>query len=96
MGGTDTIKTMREPRRVAASTSPVGLFSYVSGIRQRHVYNDSSADLYLKYGTGASTTVFLVKIGPGGLYEFPNDPIYAGPVTGVWSSATGAAMCTEG
>lgn len=57
------------------------------------VYNDSSADLYLKFGSGASATDYSVKIGGGGYYEVPFE--YDGIVTGAWASATGVARVTE-
>jgi hypothetical protein len=58
------------------------------------VYNDSSATLYLKYGTGASATSYTVRISGGGYWEMPV-PIYTGAVNGNWVSADGSAYVTE-
>jgi hypothetical protein len=58
------------------------------------VYNDSSATLYLKFGSSASTSSFTVKITANSYFEFPN-PIYTGTVHGIWDSATGNARITE-
>lgn len=57
------------------------------------VYNDSTADLYLKIGTGATTTDFTVKVPPDGYYETPYG-IAGKAITGVWSAAVGAAQVT--
>jgi hypothetical protein len=86
--------------RVAASTSAVTLAAvsgptYASlGARTGvSIYNDSAADLYVKLGTGASTTDFTVKIPPDGLYETPYG-LFGTTITGVWTSAVGAAQVT--
>lgn len=65
---------------------------------ERHgffVYNDSNADLYLRFGAGAaSTTAFSVKLVAGAFYEGPYS--YDGAVQGIWASAGGgAARVTE-
>lgn len=60
----------------------------------RQVVNDSTAILYLKFGTTASTTSYTVQIPAGGYFEFPL-PTYPGVVHGIWSSATGSARTTE-
>lgn len=57
------------------------------------IYNDSTALLYLKLGTGASLTSFTVRIAARGYYEVPFN--YTGLVHGYWSVATGAARVTE-
>lgn len=80
---------------VAASASAVTLFSAnSSSLHGRFVYNDSAANLYLKFGSAASTSNFTVKLRPEAYYEFPN-PVYRGLVTGIWTSATGSAQTTE-
>lgn len=79
---------------VSASASSVQLLAGTTG-EAVCVFNDSSADLYLKYGTAASTSSFTVKIPPGGFYEFPTRPLYRGVVHGIWSAASGSARITE-
>lgn len=56
--------------------------------------NDSTANLFLKYGATASSTSYTVKIGSGGYWEMPQ-PIWAGQVDGIWDAANGAARITE-
>jgi hypothetical protein len=66
-----------------------------NNVSARMVFNDSSAVLYLKFGTGASTTSYTTQVAAGGYYEVPGPGPYGGAITGVWASATGAALCTE-
>lgn len=81
---------------VAASVSAVTLLASAAGsAAARTIVNDSSAPLYVKFGSGASTTSYTVQVPAGGYFEFPDHPLYAGQVTGVWSAAVGAARCTE-
>lgn len=68
---------------LAANTARVGA----------QVYNDSSAVLYLKFGTTASTTSFTVPLTANTYYEVPAG--YTGIIDGIWASATGAARVTE-
>jgi hypothetical protein len=63
--------------------------------RQLVVVNDSTAVLYLKYGSGASATSYTVKLAAGDYWEMPL-PAYTGIVTGIWASANGFAYVTEG
>lgn len=58
------------------------------------VYNDSVHPLYIKFGEGAATDDFTVKVAAGGYYESPF-PQYKGVITGVWSTANGYAYVTE-
>jgi hypothetical protein len=68
-------------------------FPLPNGWLGRTVFNDSTAVLYLKYGTTASETDYTVQLAPGGYYEFPQ-PLYIGPVDGIWASANGNARLT--
>lgn len=85
---------------VSASITAVTLFAANSQARQRIITNDSvGATLYVKFGTGASSTDYTYAVGPGGVLEFPTMPaspgIYQSVVTGIWTAASGAARCTE-
>jgi hypothetical protein len=81
---------------VSASTSAVTLLALnPNNVSARTVYNDSTADLYLKFGTGASTTSFTVKLPASSYYEVPGPGPYGGEITGMWSAANGAARVTE-
>jgi hypothetical protein len=59
-----------------------------------HIYNDSTADLYIKFGTGVSTESFTVKIPTNTFFESAQ-PLYRGIVTGIWSEAVGSAKVTK-
>jgi hypothetical protein len=80
---------------VAASATEVTIFTANSNaVEGRSVFNDSTAILYVKKGTGVTTTSCWTQVPAGALLEFPQ-PVYRGVVTGLWSSATGAARTTE-
>lgn len=79
---------------VAASASSVTLKALNGSRLGLLVYNDSTANLYLKLGATASTTSFTVKVAAAAVYELPA-PVYTGVVDGVWDSATGNARVTE-
>lgn len=79
----NTVQTLK-----AANASRTALF----------ICNNSSALLYVKLGSAASTTDFTVIIAAnGGFWELPTDNVvYTGIVTGIWASdSTGAALITE-
>lgn len=71
----------------------------VSGDREGlMIWNDSTADLYLLFGTGtASSTDYSFKMEPGDFYEMGNSVIYQGAIQGRWSAvdASGKARVTE-
>ena len=79
---------------VASSASSVTVFAASGAVKGRTVYNDSSAILYLKFGTTASTTSYTVQLAAGAYYEFPQ-PAFGGRVDGIWASANGAARVTS-
>jgi hypothetical protein len=78
---------------VAGSASSVQLLAHNGGRKGATVYNDSTALLYVKLGTTASTSDFTVKMQPDQYYEVPFD--YVGKIDGIWASATGNARMTE-
>lgn len=80
---------------VNASASSVTLLEANTSRLGAIVYNDSGADLYLKYGSSASTTSFTYFVQANSPWEMPPGAVYTGIITGVWSSATGAARVTE-
>lgn len=78
---------------VASSATSVTLFAASGASGGRVVFNDSSAILYIKFGTtAASTTSHTVQVAAGGYYTFPS---YSGPCTAIWASANGFARTTE-
>jgi hypothetical protein len=77
------------------ATGSQKLLDYTSSGRiGASVFNDSAAALYIAAAsTGATSTVYTVKVAAGGYWEAPYD--YAGPLYGAWAAATGAALVTE-
>lgn len=77
---------------VAAATVDTALLA-ASAIRQKFtVYNDSTATLFIGFGTVAVTTTdFTHKIAGGGYYEYEA----SSAVRGIWDAANGAARITE-
>lgn len=59
------------------------------------IYNDSTAILYIKHGTGATTGDFTYRLVPNGYYE-SGQLRYRGIITGIWASdQSGQAQVTE-
>lgn len=79
---------------VASSASSVTLFAANGSARARTVFNDSTAVLYVKFGTTASVTSYTVQIASNGYYEFP-PTAFGGRVDGIWAAANGNARLTE-
>jgi hypothetical protein len=57
------------------------------------IYNDSTAILYLTFGSGASPTSFTVRMPARSYFEVPYR--YTGQINGYWSVANGTARVTE-
>lgn len=81
--------------RVASSATVVTIKAANSGRRTLSVFNESTAILYLKHGSTATTTDYTVQIGAGAFYELPQ-PCWRGILTGLWAAANGAAQVSEG
>lgn len=81
---------------VVAAVSDTSLLASNASRKGAIFYNDSTAILYLAYGSGAATTSsYSVQIPAQGYFELPPQPIYTGAIRGIWSSATGNARITE-
>jgi hypothetical protein len=78
---------------VTGSSSSVTLLAANAARVGATIFNDSSANLYIKPGTTASTTSFTVLMLPNSYYEVPFG--YIGRIDGIWASATGNARVTE-
>ena len=81
---------------VSASASAITILAANSSRRGALVFNDSTATLYLYLsGTGTVTSsLFSVKLAAGEAFAL-GEGEYTGIITGIWSSATGAARVTE-
>jgi hypothetical protein len=78
---------------VAADTSLIASNTSRKGIS---FYNDSTAILYLLFGTGvASTNNYTVQIPAQGFFEMPVAPVYTGGFHGIWAAANGSVKITE-
>jgi hypothetical protein len=71
---------------VAANANRTGLI----------IHNNSTATLYLKYGTGAASTSLTRQIATQTTWEMPTgNTIYTGAITGRWAATNGDAQVTE-
>lgn len=77
---------------VSGSASSVTLLASNASRRQAVIVNDSSAVLYIKFGTTASTTSYTYRLDPYDTLEVEN---YTGRIDGIWASAAGYARVTE-
>lgn len=79
---------------VASSATNITLFAAAGSTRMRHIFNESTAILFVKFGATASLTSYTVQVAAGGFFEFPV-PLYAGQVDGLWATANGNARITS-
>ena len=77
---------------VSASVTSVELLASESTRIEAIIENDSTSDLYIKYGTGASVTSYTKKLLQGDAIVINT---YTGVVSGIWISATGFARITQ-
>lgn len=89
-GGSASTSTLSN---VAGSATSVTLLASNTARLGGSIYNDSTAILYVKFGTPASTTSFNVEMYSNDYFEIPFN--YSGIITGIWISATGAARVME-
>lgn len=75
-----------------ASSASTGSILAASGASQRYIWNDSTAVLYLTYGSSAaSVTNYTVQVPSQGSHV----TTFNGPIQGIWASANGFARVTE-
>jgi hypothetical protein len=79
---------------VASSTSNVTLLSANSDRKGYSLFNDSTANCFVKLGTTASSTSFFLKMAAGSFYEDIN-PTYRGRIDAIWDAANGFMRVTE-
>lgn len=89
-----TPNTLATLASVTSSITAVTLFAEYPLARARSIYNDSTSTMFLKYGAGASSTSYTIQIAAGAYFEFPQ-PLYAGLVSAIWTTANGAARTSE-
>jgi hypothetical protein len=77
---------------VAAAASTTTLLAANTNRRMATFFNDTSGrTLYLKYGSGASTSSYTVKIREQGYFEMPA-PVEIGIITGIWDAGSGGSV----
>lgn len=98
LGGTTTTKDVRAATAtgtaIAAGTASGTILAANASRLGAAIYNESTAPLYLKFGTAAAS--FAAKsltVAAGGYYETPAG--YVGAITGAWTVANGSANVTE-
>lgn len=82
---------------VAATTTPFTVGTNTETRLAMTIYNEpgqGNATLYLKFGTGASTTSYSNRLGPGDYWE-STPPRYTGPTTAVFDGTQGRILVTE-
>jgi hypothetical protein len=80
---------------VAAVTSSTQLLAANTNRKKMMVHNESTAVLYLAFGSTSSATAYTVQVPANSYFEMPVPPVYTGIIAGIWSSAIGNARITE-
>ena len=80
---------------VAASAASVTVLAGNTARKGCIVVNDSTAGVYLKFGSAASATSYTYRLEAKQTFESPAGVTYDGIITGIWDSATGNARVTE-
>jgi len=78
---------------VTGSTGSTVLLYGHHNARRVLFYNHANGALFLKMGTGASTSDFTVKLSSGSYYESPL-PVHSGSWTGIWDASGGSVKIT--
>ena len=78
---------------VASSAASVTLLAANANRNGATIYNDSTQNLFVKFGVTASATSFTTRLTPQAYYEVPFG--YRGRIDGIWAAANGAARVTE-
>jgi len=88
-GGTPTLTN------VAASATSVTLLAANASRQRIVIVNDSTSNLYIKFGATASSTSFTYLLFQQDTYESPVSGEYLGIIDGIWDSAIGSARISE-
>jgi hypothetical protein len=95
-GSASPTSTTATTTGTASSITSVALKALNANRKSLSVFNNSTANLYIKEGTAASiaSAGFGVKVVPGALYELPA-PVYTGAINGIWDAVDGYANVVE-
>lgn len=82
---------------VTASATSVQLLAANTARLGVVIYNDSTAILYVKFGTTASTTSYTLEVPNEDWVALPGEMgvVYTGRIDGIWAAANGACRITE-
>lgn len=78
---------------VPSATSDTLLLAANPGRQGTYIFNDSTATLYLKCGSGASTSSYTIQLLTMTGWQIPFG--FTGQINGIWASANGNARVTE-
>jgi len=81
--------------QVQASGSEVTILAENQDRLGAYIFNDSTGNLFLKFGGGINYGAYTVKLTPWQFYELPTSPIYTGLIVGMWDNPTSFAAVTE-
>lgn len=81
---------------VNSSTSSVTLIAANTIRKSLTIFNNSTATLYVCFGTTATQASAKFPLTAGGFYEMPFNQVYTGVISGIWTSANGNASIYEG
>lgn len=81
------------PSTVPASATSTAILDSNSNRKGGTIWNKSTANLYIEFGTTASVNAFVAILNPGGYYEIPFG--YTGTISGIWDAANGNALVRE-
>jgi hypothetical protein len=94
---TTTPSTTCTGTSVAANAASVTLLAANAARKGATIYNDpaggAGSNMFVKLGTTASATDFIVRLAPNAYYEVPFN--YTGRIDAIWTLALGAARIGE-
>lgn len=81
---------------VAQSATAVVLFATNAAAVGRIAKNETSATMYVCYGSAGSAADYTEDVAPGDIWKVTGSEMFAGPVYAIWSAAgSGFARTTE-
>ena len=78
---------------VPGATTSVALLAANPNRIGATILNDSTANLFIAYGTPGTITDYSAKVAPGAVYTLPVP--FTGAINGVWDALNGQARITE-
>jgi hypothetical protein len=80
--------------RVASSNSNVNLLASNTSRKSAIFFNDSTSQVYVKFGATASSSSFTYKMNPNDTLELKG-VVYTGQIDAIWVSTNGNMQITE-